>query len=382
MSGGRRGRLSAGGAGPALLVAAVVFGLVGLATVGARAGGSGDGRASRPGAPWGMGNVGAQLQTVEPSPPPGAPRVPGPPTSPTPSTPVAPPPERAVAPPSPSGALTGAPAAGGGSVFAGLGTWVDAFDFNPAHSGGNPTVSPADVDRMAAVGVRTLYLQAARSQDPRAPGDVMSPELVGDFLQRAHAWGMLVVAWYLPHLSDVADDGRHLEALARFRAGGQGFDGLALDIEWRAGVPDHATRSARLVELSRHLRSVAGGLPVGAIVMPPVLTDVINTGFWPGFPWKTLAPSYDAWLPMSYWTDRSADSPHRDAYRYTVENVRRIREHLDDPGVAVHAIGGIGNGATPTDYQRFVSACVDTDTVGHSIYDWATTDGDVWPTLR
>ncbi|HEX2191788.1 MAG TPA: hypothetical protein VHH09_01205 [Acidimicrobiales bacterium] len=270
----------------------------------------------------------------------------------------------------------------GVDVFARLGTWVDVFDFNPAHADGEPSVSPDDVDGMAAAGIRTLYLQAARSQDRRAPDDLTSPALLGAFLQRAHAKGIAVVAWYLPYLSDLADDRRHLEAIVEFRAEGHRFDGVALDIEWRAGVRDPVLRSDRLVELSVQLRELARGLPVGAIVLPPVLTDVVNTGYWPRFPWDRLRRLYDAWLPMSYWTDRGSRSPYADAYRYTADNVRMVREHLGDPAATVHAIGGIGDESSTDDYRDFLAACADTDVVGYSIYDWDTTDDTAWAVLR
>ena len=272
--------------------------------------------------------------------------------------------------------------AAGVGVFSDLGTWVDVFDFNPAHAKGEPTVSPGDVDVMAAAGVRTLYLQAARPHDPAAPGDLTSPDLLAAFLQRAHSKGMAVVAWYLPHLSDLAHDRRHLDAIVDFRARGHGFDGVALDIEWRAGVPDPAVRSERLVELSRQLREKAAGLPVGAIVLPPVVTDIINTGYWPGFPWRDLRDLYDAWLPMGYWTQRGRTSPYADARRYTADNVRMVRDHLRDPGAVVHAIGGIGDESSVDDYRDFLAACEDTDVVGWSVYDWDTTDPAAWAVLR
>ena len=290
---------------------------------------------------------------------------------------------RAVSPPPAADAPDPAPApapsgTSGISAYQGLGTWVDAFDFDPAHTGGNPSVRPSDVARMAAAGVRTVYLQAARSEDPAAPGDLMSPDLLGQFLTQAHAHGLQVVAWFLPHHADVADDMRHLDAIVGFTAGGHRFDSVALDIEWRAGA-DHATRSKNLVEVSRRLRESAGGRAVGAIVMPPVVTDVISPGFWPGFPWLSIAPYYDVWLPMSYWTNRSADSSWRDAYVYTSENVKLLRNHVG--GAAVHVVGGIGNAATTGDYEGFVRAAVEHGTVGRSVYDWATTSPESWATL-
>jgi hypothetical protein len=296
-------------------------------------------------------------------------------STPAPAAPaVAAAPEPAPAPPSPRN--------DSGSVYAGLGTWVDVFDWDPDHTGGNPTVTPASVERMAALGVKTLYLQAARPEDPASPGDLIQPGILSAFVQRAHANGIAVVGWYLPHLGDLADDMRHLQAMLDFAPGGRGFDSISVDIEWRNSVADHDERSARLVDLSQRLRAAAGGLPVSATVMPPVVTDVINQAFWPNFPWHSIAPLFDVWLPMSYWTNRSDDSPYRDAHRYTADNIRLLRQDLGDSGAPVHAIGGIGDKATLDDYQGFVAAANEQGAIGLSMYDFPTTESGAWPILR
>jgi hypothetical protein len=271
-----------------------------------------------------------------------------------------------------------------GSVYAGLGTWVDVFDWDPEHTNGSPRITAASVERMAAVGVKTLYLQAARPEDEASPGDLVHPEILSAFVQRAHANGIAVVGWYLPHLSDIADDMRHLQAMIDFAPGGQHFDSISLDIEWRNSVPDHDERSARLVDLSQRLRAAASGagMSVSATVMPPVVTDVINPAFWPRFPWASIASLYDAWLPMSYWTNRSDDSPYRDAHRYTSENISLLRQNLGDAGAPVHPIGGIGDKASLEDYQGFMAAAVEQGAIGVSIYDFGTTTADAWPILR
>ncbi|HEX8770941.1 MAG TPA: hypothetical protein VF711_09260, partial [Acidimicrobiales bacterium] len=139
---------------------------------------------------------------------------------------------------------------------------------------------------------------------------------------------------------------------------------------------------ARLVDLSRRLRAAAGGLPVSATVMPPVVTDVINPAFWPNFPWHSIAPLFDVWLPMSYWTNRSDDSPYRNAHRYTSDNIRLLREDLGDSGAPVHPIGGIGDKATQEDYEGFVAAANEQGTIGLSMYDFGTTAPGAWPILR
>lgn len=264
--------------------------------------------------------------------------------------------------------------------FSGLGTWVDAFDFHPPHApDGVPTVVPGDVAVMAEIGIRTLYLQAARPNDERMAGaDLLDTELLGRFLVEAHRHDMQVVAWFLPHhdRADNANDRRHLQAMVEFEYQGHRFDSIALDVEWRDGVADHCERSRRLVDLSRWLREATAGQRLAVVVMPPVVTDVLNLEFWPCYPWDELAAIYDVWMPMAYWTNRTTASGWRDARVYTAENISRLRGHV--PGAVVHPIGGIGDDATAEDYQGFLAAATEAGSIGVSIYDWHTQDRSTW----
>lgn len=234
---------------------------------------------------------------------------------------------------------------------------------------------------MAAQGVTTLYLQAAKD-DPRTPDLLVDPDVLAAFLVSAHSRGIAVVGWYLPKLGDVASDLAHLKAIRDFRADGNAFDGIAVDIEWRNSVPDANERSARLVDLSRHLREEVGTEALGAIVMPPVVTDVINPNFWPNFPWADLSHLYDVWLPMDYWTNRTADSGYRDAYRYTHDNITLLRRDLNMPDAPVHTIGGIGDRSTDDDYRGFFRASSELGAIGLSNYDFRTTSDNGWILLR
>lgn len=265
------------------------------------------------------------------------------------------------------------------AAYRDVGAWVDVFDYAPAFQDpGEPAeVTPETVSAMAGAGVGTIYIQAARD-DPRSPGDLADPQLFGAFIERAHAHRMRVVAWYLPTLVNVERDLRRLVAMGRFRAGGEGVDGLAVDIEWVRGVPNAAERNRRVVALSRRLRAAVGREPLGAIVLPPVDTDVLNPRLWPAFPWRELGDVYDVWLPMSYWTNRSGG--WRDAGRYTGENIRRLKAHLG-AGTPVHAIGGIGDLATAGDYRTFVRTARRWEAIGVSIYDWDAAQAVAWELL-
>lgn len=266
-------------------------------------------------------------------------------------------------------------------AYDGLGTWIDVFDYSPRFAGDRgPQVTPRDVTRMADAGVDTIYLQAARHEHD-VPGGIVDPERVGQFLSAAHARGMSVVAWYLPRRYD-QDDLRRVEALRDFRAGDETFDGLALDLEFRGDVPDLGERNEALVEFSRRLRAALGDATIGAIVLSPVLLEVVNPEYWPAFPWRDLAGLYDVWLPMAYWTDRTADSRYRNAYVYTDETIRRLRANLGLARVPIHVIGGVGDRLTDVDVDAFVRAVAEHGASGASIYDFGTTGVDPLVHLR
>ena len=211
------------------------------------------------------------------------------------------------------------------------------------------------------------------------------------YLLAADRADVAVVGWYLPRW-EVDDDLARLLAVDRFSVAGRRFDGIAVDIEWNRDELGAIERSDRLIDLSDRLRRTVGDDPLAAVVMPPVVTDVINQGFWPGFPWSELAPRYDVWLPMAYWSFRSGE--HADPAAYTSENVRRVRLDLDDPTALVHAVGGIGAAdgtavvdpgeplADVADLNGFVAALIETGAVGGSIYAWATMGDDARRRLR
>ena len=267
------------------------------------------------------------------------------------------------------------------AAYKGLGAWVDVFDFVPAYQTGGvtPTVTADDVDTMASLGVKTLYLQAARADD-RLNGPVPDDLLV-PFLRRAHQRGLRVVGWYYPTFGDVALDLERLLQIAHFDSGGQRFDGLAVDIEDNQVVKDPLERSRRLVDLSKQLRDALGPkATIGATVLPAVQTEVINPLYWPGFPWAELKPYYDVWMPMAYWSFR--DGVYKSGYTYVTESVRRMRALVGDPNLKVHPVGGIADAVSEGDVRDFLRALTDTDALGGSLYDYRTTPGGIWGILR
>ena len=271
-------------------------------------------------------------------------------------------------------------------AYRGQGAWIDGFDYSPPYANnGVPPLSPADLDDMAAAGVQTLYIQSGRLDD-RSPDLLEDRWLLAEFLMRAEQHDIDVVAWYLPKWGDDTIDLDHLMAAHNFDVLGYRFDGVAVDIEWNQDGLQVQERNERFVRLSRLLSIQTGADPLGAIVLPPVQTEVINPAFWPDFPWSDIDNLYDVWMPLSYWSFRG--DPYGDGYSYNAESVQRLRENLGDPDALVHPIGGIGaeidappSGTKPyiarvDQLDGFAQSLVDTRSIGGSIYDWLTLDAD------
>lgn len=268
-------------------------------------------------------------------------------------------------PPPPPPRWTAAP-------YHGLGTWLDTWDWSPTFTDGAATLALRDIDAMAAAGVETIYIQTARADRAES---VLDASFLRSLIARAHADGMAVVAWYLPTFQDPAADLRKLVAVDSLP-----LDGLAVDVESRV-VLDAPTRTARLIDLSAALDARFGDRVLGAITLPPVVTEVINPAFWPGHPWENLGHHYDVFMPMGYWGNRTPESGWRDGYRYTVENIDLLRQLVGRPDAPVHAIGGVGSDITGAEIDGMVRAARERGAIGGSVYDWRTTSASLWPAL-
>ncbi len=250
------------------------------------------------------------------------------------------------------------------SVMRGTGTWVDVYDWSPTFvaskkAGAVPSFTLSRIDRMADNGISTLYIQTAKAE---LPDPVLDRDLLQSIINKARQRGMRVVGWYLPTFADPAVDQAHLAATADL-----GVDGIGVDIESTA--TELGLRNQRLIDLSNWLRATYPAMPLSAIVLPPVVTEILNLNYWPQFPWKQISAAYDVWMPMSYWTNRTAASGWRDGYLYTRENIDRVRANLGNPTATMHPVGGLSDGATDHDIDGFVQAANEKGAIGGSLYD-------------
>ena len=256
-------------------------------------------------------------------------------------------------------------------AYRGLGTWVDMYD---AKAWDDPAAAIKD---MEGHGVRTLYLETSNYHWPSA---LNRPAALGALVEAAHARGFKVVAWYLPGFSDPAKDYRRSMAAIRFRsAAGQKFDSFTLDVE-ASIVKDVDRRNSRLRTLSKRIRAAVGPTyPLGACIPSPA-GMAMHTGYWPRFPYKTLAGIYDVFVPMGYYTYHG--DGYANAYRDTRDNIRIIREQTGRPGVPIHVIAGDAAKSSGSETTAYVRALRENGALGGSLYDWATTNDASWRALR
>jgi hypothetical protein len=265
-----------------------------------------------------------------------------------------------------------APAAGAGdaTVFSGLGTWTDIYD-------GRVYAAPeATAARIAARGVKTVWAETANY---RVGADVVQPARLGRFVEALHANGVQVVAWYLPGHLNHGLDIRRARAMLSFRtANGEGFDGIALNIEGTK-LRNVALRSERAVALTRRIRREAGEMPLAIVPFNPRGLERRPTT-WPRFPWAELAQSADAFAPMIY--TGGAYKGFDATYGYVTRAIRLLRSHTANPDVPIHVAGGVADRMGREELEGFAAAVTDDGgTIGVSLYDWETTSGSAWRVL-
>ena len=256
--------------------------------------------------------------------------------------------------------------------YRGLGTWIDIYDHEVWR---HPTRS---VRRMAAHGIRTIYLQTSNYSRNQP---FVHREGVETVLDTADELDLEVVAWYLPGFADVPTDlHRTMRSIALRTTKGNAFDSFALDIE-SPEVRRPIVRTRRLLRLSEEIRRRAGAeYPLGAIVASPHRLVRTDPYFWPGFPWRRLAELYDVMLPMTYYTYRVRGPA--DAAWYTAQNVQIIRQETSGMKVPIHVVGGISFDATGPETQGFVRTVEHKHVIGASYYTFPGITLDQWKALR
>lgn len=263
--------------------------------------------------------------------------------------------------------------------FRGLGAWVDVYDFAALNAWEATGV-------MKSKGVRTVYLQTGRWNAPNTnnTAEFADRSKVDWWIHATHARGMKIVGWYLPAYDNMARDVRRTVMIWTYRTGyRQRFDGVAIDIEYKARMPSLSAWNAAVLDHARTVRRTLGAAaPIAAITPSPVAMK-IRPQNWTGFPWTGLAGVSNVFMPMGYWSYRTdcSSNPSHCAYGYTKGNVTETRRLTGKPGMPVHVIGGVADRVTAAEVSDYVRAAREVRAYGGSLYDYRTTAAAFWASL-
>jgi hypothetical protein len=190
---------------------------------------------------------------------------------------------------------------------------------------------------------------------------------------------MNVVGWYLPSFVNLKKDLRKSRAAIEFTSPlGDHLDSFGLDIE--SGIIQRAKlRTERLLKLSTEIRTAAGpSYPLGAITpIPNRLAE--RHSYWPHFPYKQLAHTYNVFVPMNYFSfDVSGQTAAR---KYTAKGIRLIRTGTGNPVEPIHEIGGIASAMSAAETRGFLEAVHAGHAIGASLYNFTETGDANWKVM-
>lgn len=244
--------------------------------------------------------------------------------------------------------------------FTGKGMWL--WQYQRAEGGSYARI----VARAQAAGLDQLWVRVGDSRY-----GFYAAERLAQLVPLAHEAGLAVVGWGFPFLHDPAHDiAWSQEAMAWRGPHGRGLDGFSPDIEMET---EKVELSAHRVEVYlSHVRASAGALPIAATVYPPV-EWVVETDY----PYETMAPYVDAFVPMAYWMCREPG----ELARQSVERLAELRP--------VHLIGQAfsnesHNRRVPpsTDETlRFLDVGVRSGAIGASLWVWDFIGDAQWGAL-
>jgi hypothetical protein len=258
----------------------------------------------------------------------------------------------------------------------------DATDPN-----GYPNYDPdAVVAKAQSAGISHIELRLARGTFFEGSNPAARTWL-DSFIDKADAAGIALIAWQVPRRA-TTDDAAQAVSIARYRtAAGNGFAGLALDIEDGEnymGAGDVARQ--RMVDEIQTVRQAVGpDYLVVATVMSPALTHWTNARY----PYDRIAPYASVLQPMEYWHHFYRSTQHE----YTQDEVTAacadsvsLTRGLAGRAVPINVAGQSDDlGATGPPSADEVGWCLSgskaAGAVGQTFFDWRGTGDDVWSAI-
>jgi len=224
----------------------------------------------------------------------------------------------------------------------------------------------------------------------------------GTFVENAtppvHAWldalidkaagaGIKLIAWQVPRRATAADAATAVAAAEYTTAAGNGFAGLALDIEDGdnyMGTGEEAKQ--RMVDHIEMVREAVGpDYLIVATVISPALTHWTNARY----PFARIAPYASVMQPMEYWHHFYSSTGHaytQDEVASACANSVALTRQQAGRDIPINVAGQSDDlGATgppaPDEITWCLGAAKNAGAIGQTFFDWRGTDADDWSAI-
>jgi hypothetical protein len=206
-------------------------------------------------------------------------------------------------------------------------------------------------------------------------------------IDKSASAGIRLVAWTVPRRATSEDVAKSIAQARYVTASGNGFAGLALDLEPGDRYMGHgalaADRIAAYMELAR--KAVGPDYLVVATVMSPRLTHWTNEDY----PYSRIARFATAMQPMEYW-HHYRDGAHEYAQSDVAgdcSDVVGLVQSLAGRHVPVNVAGqstDLGRTGTPSadEVGWCLSAAKSAGAIGETFFDWQGTTRDQWAAIE
>ena len=218
--------------------------------------------------------------------------------------------------------------------------------------------------------------------------EAASPESnswLNHMIDAAAAAGIKLIAWTVPR-RNTAEDVAESVAMARYRTpAGNGFVGLALDLESGTNYMGYRDAAARMVDYMEMTRAAVGpDYLLVATVMSPRLTGWTNEQY----PYSRIARYASAMQPMEYWHH------YRGAHEYAETDVSgacadavSLTRSLAGRDVPVNVAGqssdlGRTGAPAPGELASCLGGAQAAGALGETFFSWQGTAADQWAAIE
>ena len=242
------------------------------------------------------------------------------------------------------------------------------------------------IARAESSGITHIEVRMARGTFLE-PATAPARAWLDEFIDKAAAAGIKLIAWQVPRRSTSADAATAVAAAEYTTPEGNGFSGLALDIEDGDNyMGDGDVAKQRMVDQIALVREAVGpGYLLVATVMSPALTHWTNARY----PFAGIATYASVMQPMEYWHHFYSTTHHA----YTQDEVSgacaasvSLTRQQAGRDIPINVAGqsddlGTTGRPSPDEIAWCLAAAKNAGAIGQTFFDWRGTGDDGWTAI-